>query len=83
MKYLGVWHYLLGIEFMQNWESIMITQKNYIENILRKFNMQESKSKIHFFITMWSVIKDMCPKTEYENYEMNIIPYRQLMGSLL
>ena len=43
MSDLGMLHYFLGIEVLQNDEGIFISQKKYAENILKKFGMHDSK----------------------------------------
>ena len=40
---MGHLHYCLDIEFMQNKDNIVITQKKYIDDILYKFKMQNLK----------------------------------------
>ena len=44
MKDLGIAKFILGIQIEHTTEGIEIHQSNYIENILKKFNMQDCKS---------------------------------------
>lgn len=82
MKDVGLLHYCLGIEFVQNGDYIKFTQKKYIEDMLSKFNIQESKSISTPFVNNVKLIKVMYFKTEEEKSEMNNIPYRQLITIL-
>ena len=45
MSDIGVLHYCLGMEFEMNREvrTITMNQKSYIEEVLKRFNMEECK----------------------------------------
>lgn len=83
MKDWGPLHYCLGIEFTQNKDSITMTQKKYIEDILHKFEMQDAKTVSTPMDNGIKLTKDMSTKTEEEKSEMNNIPCRYLIGSLI
>mmetsp|Transcript_140 Transcript_140/g.210 ORF Transcript_140/g.210 Transcript_140/m.210 type:complete len:164 (+) Transcript_140:591-1082(+) len=59
-----------------------IDQSQYIENILKKFNMENVKS-ISSPCPLIQLSKEHCPKTKDEAHEMSEIQYRQVIGSLL
>jgi hypothetical protein len=44
MKYLGLMHYLLGLEVWQSPERIFLNQGKYAVEILKRFDMLECKS---------------------------------------
>jgi hypothetical protein len=44
MKYLGLMHYLLGLEVWQSPKKIFLNQGRYTVEILKKFDMLECKS---------------------------------------
>ena len=61
---MGHLHCCLDIEFMQNKDNIVITQKKYIEDILRKFKMQDLKAVTTPLDNTIKFTKNMCPETE-------------------
>jgi hypothetical protein len=44
MKYLGLMHYFLGLEVWQSSEKIFLNQEKYAVEILKRFDMLESKA---------------------------------------
>eukprot|EP00253_Pinus_taeda_P002526 PITA_02526 len=46
MIYMGLLRYFLGIEVEQNGNGIFISQEKYANEVLKRFNMQESKATI-------------------------------------
>lgn len=76
MTDLGEMKYFLGVEVVQPQEGIFITQKRYAEELLRKFNLQESNP----------VKNPIVPGTELskqgEGAAADEYTYRQLIGSL-
>ena len=74
--------YCLNIEFIQNKDNI-IPQKKYIDDILYKFKMQDSKVITTLLNNNVKLTKDACPETEQGKSEMINIPYHQLTGSLM
>jgi hypothetical protein len=84
MKDLGIVQVCLGIEF--NWlpnGTCLLNQSKYIENILSRFNMQECKPIGCPIEGGARLSKDMAPKTEEEIREMEKVPYRNAVGSLI
>ena len=43
MSDLGPLHYYLGIQFMQTKRGIFLQQRMYIQNLLQRFSLQDSK----------------------------------------
>jgi len=46
MKDLGAANYILGMEIKRDWakKKLWLNQRKYVETILQRFNMQDSKS---------------------------------------
>ena len=82
MKDLGYTSYVLGIKLMQNLNNrrLALSQASYIEKILVRFNMQNSKkvslSSRHGVYLSW----DQCPKTPEEIESMKRVPYAWAVG---
>ena len=85
MKDLGKLHYCLGIEFKQDSESksIFMTQKKYIEDVLQRFGMQDSKTVTTPLDGSVKLSKEMEPKSAEEIEKMRKVPYQSLIGSLM
>jgi transposase InsO family protein len=85
MKDLGEAHYILGIEVCRNRQekSIRISQSKYIDDILRRFNMTDSLSVSTPLEIGLKLNKGMAPSSEEERKEMENIPYKSAVGSLM
>lgn len=85
MKDLGQLNFCLGIEFRQDpiTKEITMSQRKYIQNILKKFNMENSKPVTTPLNSSIKLSKEMCPKTETEKAEAEKLPYQNLVGSLM
>lgn len=76
---LGEINHCLGMDFIRDKQGLCISQKPYIENLLDRFGMRDSKT----------VLKPLDPSTkltkpeEISNEEMDLYPYRELIGSLM
>ena len=84
MKDLGKLHFCLGVEII--WDksgSCSLNQQNYVKAVLEKFNMQECKPVSTPMNAGVKLVKDMCPKTQEELEEMEKVPYRSAVGSLI
>ena len=84
MKYLGVENYILGMEIKRDREKrkLWLNHRNYIETILQKFNMQDSKPmKVPIPVGIKLSI-EQCPKTQEEQEYMSRVPYTSAVGSL-
>ena len=62
---------------------IGLSQATYIDKVLVRFAMQDSKKGITPFRYGMHLSKDQCPKTPEENEHMRAIPYASAEGSLM
>jgi ATP-binding cassette subfamily B (MDR/TAP) protein 1 len=85
MSDLGELHYCLGVEFEKDRanHTITMTQRKYIEEVLKRFNMEECKP----IGTPLDVNSKLLKLTEEEfqgiQEEIQGIPYKAAVGSLL
>jgi hypothetical protein len=85
MKDLGEATYILGIKVYRDRSKrlIELSQDVYIDKILNRFNMQDSKKG---FLPMSHVItlsKKQCPSELDEQERMRVIPYASAIGSIM
>ncbi|KAJ9561242.1 hypothetical protein OSB04_006402 [Centaurea solstitialis] len=85
MKDLGEAVYILGIKIYRNRSKRLIglSQSTYIDKILKKFRMDESKKG---FIPMQHGIvlsKTQCPVSSQDQDKMKSIPYASAIGSIM
>ena len=85
MKDLGEESYVLGILIFLNRKNkmLVLSQASYIDKILEKYGMQDSKKgqqPMRYGITL---SKDMSPKTSEEVNSMRKIPNASAVGSLM
>jgi hypothetical protein len=85
MKDLGEAAYILGIKVYRDRSKRLIglSQDVYIDKILNRFNMQDSKKG---FLPMSHVItlsKKQCPSKLDEQERMRVIPYASAIGSIM
>ena len=83
MKDLGKINYYLGIKFKQNVAGITILKKNYTQEVLKKFNMDNCKPISTPINVGGKLTKEMCPKTEEEAKSMQNVPYENIIGALM
>ena len=61
----------------------MLSQATYIDKLLVKYVMQDSKNGLlhfrHGILLSW----DQCPKTPKEKKRIQSVPYASIMGSLM
>src|SRR6202522_333476 len=81
---LGSISWLLGLSIKRNrsMRTLYISQKSYIESIIRRFNLEDAKSLTIPIDPNTSLSKDKCPKTEEERKTMRNVPYREAIGAL-
>ena len=79
IKDLGEVKYCLGIEFTRNKMEIKMNQKVYIENMLEKFGMKESKP-VSTPMDCNVKLKKAINESENQNKDL---PFRELVGSLM
>ncbi|KAJ9539037.1 hypothetical protein OSB04_031770 [Centaurea solstitialis] len=85
MKDLGEAAYILGIKIYRNRSKrlIGVSQSTYIDKILKKFRMDESKKG---FIPMQHGIvlsKTQCPVSSQDQDKMKTVPYASAIGSIM
>ena len=77
MKDLGAANYILGMEIKRDQakRKIWVNQRKYVEVILQKFNMQDSKPvKVPIPVGVRLSV-EQCPKTQEEEGDMSHVPY--------
>ncbi|GJY23608.1 retrotransposon protein, putative, ty1-copia subclass [Tanacetum coccineum] len=85
MKYLGDATYILGIKIYRDRSKRLIglSQDTYLDKILKRFKMENSKKgnlPLHHGI---KISKDLCPKTDEELDQMSRVPYALAIGSIM
>ena len=85
IKDLGKIRYCLGVEFNQDpdTKSVFMSQKKYIENLLKKFGIQDANSVQTPLDHNTKLNKSMMPVNKSDIEEMSKVPYQQLIGSLM
>ena len=68
MKDLGAANFILGMEIRRDRSNgnIQLNQRKYVETILERFNMQESKSFDVSIVVGVKLFLDQCPKSQEE-----------------
>ena len=85
MKYLGQASYVLGIQIIRDRKNrlLALSQASYIDKVLARFSMQNSKKgqlpNRHGII----LSKEQCPTTPQEEEDMRRVPYALAVGSLM
>ena len=85
MKDLGEAAYILGIKIYRDRSRRLLglSQSAYIDKVLKRFSMEESKKG---FLPMSHGVylsKELCPKTQDERDRMKRIPYASAIGSIM
>ncbi|GAB2283323.1 hypothetical protein Dimus_039590 [Dionaea muscipula] len=85
MKDLGEAAYVLGIKLLQDRLKRMLglPQVRYIDVVLARFSMQDSKKRFLPFRHGITLSKDQYPRTPDEIEEMRAVPYASAVGSLM
>ncbi|KAG8499182.1 hypothetical protein CXB51_005634 [Gossypium anomalum] len=85
MKDLGEATYILGdkINRDRSRRLLGLSQGTYIDKILKRFNMEESKRGLLPMRHGISLSKEMCPSTPQERERMSKIPYASTIGSII
>ena len=83
MKDLGEAVYILGIKIYRDRSKRLIglSQDTYIDKVLKRFNMQDSKKDFLPMSHGVSLCKSQCPSTPNEQEKMSVIPYASVIGS--
>lgn len=82
---LGELHWLLGIEVTRDRDArtISLSQKSYIDSIIRRFNFDELKPVSSPMEPHVKLTTTQSPSTSAEYAAMRHIPYREAVGSLM
>jgi hypothetical protein len=85
MKDLGETSYVLGIEIHQDRRNgvLGLSQKSYIEKVLKKFNMHKCNPTSALIVKGVKFGKFQCPRNQYEINEMKAVPYTSVVESLM
>ncbi|GKV22443.1 hypothetical protein SLEP1_g32316 [Rubroshorea leprosula] len=85
MKDLGAMNQILGMKVFRDREDrkIWLNQKNYIERVLQRFNMQNAKPVSTPFPVHIKLSSEYSPSTEVEKAAMSRVPYLSAIGSLM
>eukprot|EP00253_Pinus_taeda_P009884 PITA_09884 len=85
MKDLGAANYILGMEIKRDRakRKLWLNQRKYVEAILQRFNMQDSKPvKVRIPVGV-RLSTEQCPRTQEEEEDMSRVPYASAVGSLM
>eukprot|EP00253_Pinus_taeda_P025131 PITA_25131 len=85
MKDLGAANYIFGMEIKRYRakRKLWLNQRKYVETILQRFNMQDSKPvKVPIPVGV-KLSVEKCPKTQEEEEDMSCVPYASEVGSLM
>ena len=85
MKDLGEATYILGIRILRDKSKRLIglSQSTYLDKVLKRFSMQDSKKGELPIQSNARLSKTQSPSTEAEIAEMNRIPYASAIGSIM
>jgi len=85
MKDLGAANYILGMEIKRYRakRKLWLNQRKYLEKILQRFNMKDSKPmKVPIPVGV-KLFAEQCPMTQEEEEDMSCVPYVSVVGSLM
>ena len=85
MKDLGELHWLLNLKIKRDRTSRLISfsQEAYIDKMMNRFHLKDSKTYITPLDPNIRLTKDQCSSTDSEKAAMSKIPYRDAIGSLM
>lgn len=85
MKDLGAAKKILGMEITRDRKSgkLYLSQRGYIEKVLRRFNMHNAKPVSTPLATHFRLSSDLCPQSDHEIEYMSRVPYSSAVGSLM
>ena len=85
MKDLGAANFILRMEIRKDRANkmIVLNQRKYVDTVLQRFSMQESKPvKVPILVGV-KLSVEQCPKTHEEEEDMSRVPYASAVGSLM
>lgn len=76
---------ILGMDILRNRSSgeLWLTQSDYIERVLKRFNMSNVKEAATPLSQSFKLSKSQAPKSKQESLEMDQIPYASVVGSIM
>eukprot|EP00253_Pinus_taeda_P035717 PITA_35717 len=85
MKDLGVANYILGMEIKRDRakRKLWLNQRKYVETILQRFNMHDSKPVKVLILVGERLSAEQCPKAQKGEEGMSRVPYASAIGSLM
>ncbi|CAM8980353.1 unnamed protein product [Rhodiola kirilowii] len=83
MKDLGAAKQILGMTIIRNGAELKLSQKEYVEKVLNRFNMNNAKPVSTPLASHFKLPKDFSPSTEEDEKHMANIPYASAIGSLM
>ncbi|KAK9033561.1 hypothetical protein V6N11_049748 [Hibiscus sabdariffa] len=85
MKDLGEAAYILGVKIYRDRSRRLLglSQSTYIDKVLKRFSMEESKRGFLPMRHGISLSKEMCPSTPQERERMSQIPYASAIRSIM
>ncbi|KAL1207276.1 Retrovirus-related Pol polyprotein from transposon TNT 1-94 [Cardamine amara subsp. amara] len=85
MKDLGAAKKILGMEIRRDISTrkFWVSQKNYIEKILYRFNMSKAKPVSTLLANHFKLTETQCPKTDKDIKDMAQVPYASVVGCLM
>ena len=85
MKDLGQAKQILGMKISRDRknEKLWLSQENYIERVLERFNMSKAKPVSSPLAGHFKLSSKQCPTSEKEKEEMGAVPYASAVGSLM
>ena len=85
MKDLGEATYILGIKIYRDRSKRLLglSQSTYIDKMLKRFSMEQSKRGYIPMVSGITFLKSLCPQTQDERTHMNMIPYASAIGLIM
>eukprot|EP00253_Pinus_taeda_P010914 PITA_10914 len=85
MKDLGAAKQILGMRITRDRKNrkVTLSQNEYIQKVLKRFNMHNAKPVSTPFVSHFKLSKEMCPKTQEDMDYMSKVPYALAVGSLM
>jgi hypothetical protein len=85
MKDLGAAKQILGVHIQRSRKDkkLFISQEQYIEKVLERFNMNNAKVVSSPLATHFKLSTNQSPSTDEEKEDMERIPYASAVGSLM
>ena len=85
MKDLGEAHYVLGIQIERDRKHkvLHISQREYIKNVLDRFNMSQSNPLSTPMDVNVKLSKQQCPTSNEDKHKMVGVPYQSAVGAIM